>query len=403
MQRMAGPRRAGTQRISLISNAARRMRTPLTASLPTKMKIASLGEASRNAGKKERGEVVTASKSSGRNSKQLADALPGLVAAEQAAEGAALDAEQVRTLHRDDGVVVVAARGIVDAAGPFAVVGRRLHVDQDALIAALAKAAEIGAALFDAHIALVVLGLPQADRRGRGDGRRRGSGLLLRRLLHGLSLWRRRRGRSRRHGRRRGIGDRSRRPIGRRGAGRTRSRRQLGQALARPLGSGRGRRRRGVVCNRRRGRCGVRNRRCGRSRRCRRRRIRDRGRRGRRLDGGRSRSGRRGRRRVVCDLVIAVRLVALHAFAVAGDAEARQRIAVARRLDADLLAVDLEREAAGLSGGRCQQQRRGGGEIERLLHLCLQRQLEWDERCVKPYAAAAAPSVTRLTGGRGRA
>src|SRR6185437_9152091 len=94
---------------------------------------------------------------------RLADALPGLAAAEQAAEGAALDLEQVRALHRNDGVVIAAGVGIVDAAGPFAVVGRRLHVDQDPIVAVLAEAAQIGAALLDANVALVVGGLPQAE------------------------------------------------------------------------------------------------------------------------------------------------------------------------------------------------------------------------------------------------
>src|SRR6185312_7858626 len=90
--------------------------------------------------------------------KGLADALPGLAAAEQATEGAALDFQDVRTLHRDRGVVIAAGVRIVDAAGPFAVGG--LHVDQDLLIGVFGVAAQIGAALLDAHVALVVGGLP---------------------------------------------------------------------------------------------------------------------------------------------------------------------------------------------------------------------------------------------------
>jgi hypothetical protein len=48
----------------------------------------------------------------------LADPLPGLTAAEHAAEGAALDPQRIRTLHGDRGIVGPAAIGIVDVTGP---------------------------------------------------------------------------------------------------------------------------------------------------------------------------------------------------------------------------------------------------------------------------------------------
>src|SRR5215471_12229248 len=72
---------------------------------------------------------------------RLADPFPGLAAAEQAAEGAALDLQQVRSLHCDGGVVVAAALRIMDPAGPFVV--RRLHVDQDRLAGLLGITAQI--------------------------------------------------------------------------------------------------------------------------------------------------------------------------------------------------------------------------------------------------------------------
>src|SRR5262245_64846909 len=81
---------------------------------------------------------------------KLADALPGLAAAEHAAEGATLDLEHVRSLHRHRRVVVAAAVGIVDPAGPLVAVGR-LHVDENALAGLIGIAAEILAALLDAH------------------------------------------------------------------------------------------------------------------------------------------------------------------------------------------------------------------------------------------------------------
>src|SRR6476661_3779974 len=80
----------------------------------------------------------------------LADALPGLAAAEHAAEGAALHTERVRSLHRDRRVVIPAAVGIVDLAGPFGFL--RPHVDQNLLAGLDGVAAQVLAALFDAHV-----------------------------------------------------------------------------------------------------------------------------------------------------------------------------------------------------------------------------------------------------------
>src|SRR5205085_8210283 len=86
---------------------------------------------------------------------ELADALPGLAAAEHAAEGATLDTQAVRAAHRDRRVVVATGVWIVNAADPLAI--GRLHVDQDAFIGLDRIAAKVLAALLDAHIALVLL------------------------------------------------------------------------------------------------------------------------------------------------------------------------------------------------------------------------------------------------------
>src|SRR3954452_4862090 len=101
-----------------------------------------------------------------------ADALPGLAAAEQAAEGAALNPQGVRVLEDDGGVVVAAAVGIMDAADPFAVL--RLHIDQDLLARLLGIAADVRAARLDYNIALAAFGGPQAERRVRVCGCCRG-------------------------------------------------------------------------------------------------------------------------------------------------------------------------------------------------------------------------------------
>ena len=55
--------------------------------------------------------------------------------------------------------------GIRDPAGPLRAL--RFHVDQDLFARFLGVAAEIVAALFDANVALVVFGGPDADRRVR--------------------------------------------------------------------------------------------------------------------------------------------------------------------------------------------------------------------------------------------
>src|SRR5215470_12803080 len=77
-----------------------------------------------------------------------ADALPGLAATEHSAEGATLNLEDVRTLHRDRGVVIAAATGIMDPADPLAIFG--LHVDEDSFAGLLGIAAEIRAAFLNA-------------------------------------------------------------------------------------------------------------------------------------------------------------------------------------------------------------------------------------------------------------
>src|SRR6266702_429401 len=108
-----------------------------------------------------------------------ADAFPGLAAAEHAAEGATLHAHGVRALHRDGGVIVAAGVGIVDLAGPFRAL--RLHADQDFFIGLHGIAAEIAATRFDADVALVLLGRPDANRTGRVGRRSRGNWRRLRR------------------------------------------------------------------------------------------------------------------------------------------------------------------------------------------------------------------------------
>src|SRR5665647_1650999 len=92
----------------------------------------------------------------------LADAAPGLAAAEHAAEGAALNPQGIRSLHRDHGIVIPAAVRVVDLAGPFRI--RRLHVDQDLLSGLLCIPAQILPALFDTNVPLVLFGGPHAER-----------------------------------------------------------------------------------------------------------------------------------------------------------------------------------------------------------------------------------------------
>src|SRR5579871_5579010 len=71
----------------------------------------------RRAGTRERSSQT-------RPTEESVEALPVRGAAEHAAEGAALYLELVRSRHRNGGVVVLVGTGIVDAAGPFAVVRR---------------------------------------------------------------------------------------------------------------------------------------------------------------------------------------------------------------------------------------------------------------------------------------
>src|ERR1700722_11836808 len=83
----------------------------------------------------------------------LADATPGLAAAEHAAEGTALDPQRVRPLHGDIGVVVPARVRFVNLSGPFFIC--RFHVDQNFLAGLHRISAKILAALFDANQSLV--------------------------------------------------------------------------------------------------------------------------------------------------------------------------------------------------------------------------------------------------------
>src|ERR1700749_3692839 len=96
-------------------------------------------------------------------------AAPGLAAAEHAAEGTALHAQRIRTLHRNRGIIGAASVGIEDAAAPFLILAG-LHVDQHLLAIGVRLgvdriAAEIGAALLDANLAFLLLGQPDAHRR----------------------------------------------------------------------------------------------------------------------------------------------------------------------------------------------------------------------------------------------
>src|SRR5581483_12350392 len=191
-------------------------------------------------------------------------------------------------------------------------------------------AAEVGSALLDADIALVVLGLPDADRRvgGNGGGDRRSRRRALRRRRGSCGVGR---GRSRGNDVMQNGG-------GRGGRDRLRSR----------------------CCGRGAGRGGL----CLRSGGWR---WRARG------DGG---SGCCLRRRIRIRGVVIVRLAEVEAlkvetrFGQAGrrDLDAVQGVAMLGHLDVDLLALDLEGQriaiAAGMGGGGGQQQRGGGGETD---------------------------------------
>src|SRR6185312_16554485 len=97
----------------------------------------------------------------------LVDAGPGLAAAEHAAKGAALNAQAVGGLERDRRIVGAAGIRIEDPAAPLVLAG--LHVDQNLLTVLVGLlvdgvAAEIGAALFDPHLAFLLLRQPHAER-----------------------------------------------------------------------------------------------------------------------------------------------------------------------------------------------------------------------------------------------
>src|ERR1700733_760822 len=74
----------------------------------------------------------------------LANPLPGLTAAEHAAEGAALHPHRIRSLHRDRRVVVPVTVRIVNPPRPSAV--RTLDVEQDFLASLLGIAAQLRSA-----------------------------------------------------------------------------------------------------------------------------------------------------------------------------------------------------------------------------------------------------------------
>src|SRR6185437_14022463 len=99
---------------------------------------------------------------------ELIQAGPGLAAAEHAAEGATLLAQGVGALHRDRRIIGAAGVGIEDPAAPFLVLAGP-HVDQDLLAIGVRLgvdriAAEIGAALLDADLSLLLFRQPDADR-----------------------------------------------------------------------------------------------------------------------------------------------------------------------------------------------------------------------------------------------
>src|SRR3954468_3717010 len=95
------------------------------------------------------------------------DASPGLAATKHAAEGAALNAQAVGALQRDRRIIGAAGIRIENPATPLVLAG--LHVDQN-LLAILVRllvdgiAADIGAALFDPHLAFLLLRQPHAER-----------------------------------------------------------------------------------------------------------------------------------------------------------------------------------------------------------------------------------------------
>jgi hypothetical protein len=63
---------------------------------------------------------------------------------------AQLDLQRIQSFHGDGGVVIAAAVGIVNPAGPFR--ARRLHADQDFLAGLLGISTEVLAAWLDANM-----------------------------------------------------------------------------------------------------------------------------------------------------------------------------------------------------------------------------------------------------------
>src|SRR5258708_24909229 len=104
----------------------------------------------------------------------LADPLPGLTATKHSAEGAALNAQRVRSLHGDRGVVSPAAVGIMDVTDPFCVL--RSHVDENFLVARHGISAQVWSATLAPHVSFFFLGGPHADRGRRCQSGRRGNG-----------------------------------------------------------------------------------------------------------------------------------------------------------------------------------------------------------------------------------
>src|SRR5258706_11363375 len=109
----------------------------------------------------------------------LADPIPGLSAAQDSAEDAALNPQGIRALHRDGGIVNLAAVRIMNATGPFFV--RRLHVDENFLAVRRGIPAKVLPALLDANHSLVFFRVPYPERRRRRLKRRGGNGGLFRR------------------------------------------------------------------------------------------------------------------------------------------------------------------------------------------------------------------------------
>src|SRR6266446_235895 len=111
----------------------------------------------------------------------LAHPVPGLPAAEDSAEDAALNPQDIRALHRDGGIVSLAAVRIVNSTSPFLV--RRLHVDENLLAVRNGKSAKVLAALLYANHPPVFFRVPYAERRRRRLNRRGGNSRFFSRLF----------------------------------------------------------------------------------------------------------------------------------------------------------------------------------------------------------------------------